>query len=196
MGSWQTNYPVKVWVCGHESTDLGFFAAHYIRRCILLNSRQNIHVYPRVSCFNLHRLRHSRGTARNTNIRGFCPPLPRTSHATTNDIQGFVIGQKWVCKLNEFRLKFISCKTGHTAIAKLPPDDFAIGTHAPNPKTGCPPICCKPVWLRYTHILHQPVTTTPTSTTMACPVIIWLAFEAKNNVASTISEGDKGLFKH
>ena len=81
MGTRQTERPEKIRVFGQVSRNLGFFAAHYIGRFLLGESRQNMQINTRVRRSDPKRS-FPRGQQRwHADIGCLCPSLTSPHHS-------------------------------------------------------------------------------------------------------------------
>ena len=184
VGAGQADHTVEFGIAPQVARDLRFLPPHHIGRRKLADAGQDAHIQPPVPHRGPLRLCQCERRARDRNIGCFAPALFRAHHATGDDRQTLRTEPR-AQQIQQGWLKPIGVEAVHPRRCARRRQNLTPRAHDPGAQVRGAPVHRHPCRFTVTH----PVTTTPPSTTIDCPVIIRLAPEERNSVAATMSCG-------
>ena len=115
MGARQAEHPVEIRRRGQETGDLGFLAAHDVRRVGLRHAGGDPNVETRVSGGRADKAGRIEGRAGRCQIGRLGPALPRADHAGGEDKRA-AFAKPWPDQAKEGRFEIVLAKRAHAVV--------------------------------------------------------------------------------
>jgi hypothetical protein len=193
MGAGQAGDAVEAGLAREQPGDLGLLAAHHVGGAVLPEPVQDMDAQAGVAGRGAGEGRVAARRGGHGGIGRLDPALARADHAAGDHVDGFG-AEPGADQVDERGLEAVAVERAHAAVGFGPGKRRSVRTHRPGAQVRGAPVDRDPVGTD--RGVGHPVTTTPPSTTMAWPVIMREAFEARKSVASTMSRSTRCSFRH